>query len=390
MRLSDFGVVLVQPHVLNRDVLKNFPNAGESLGLTSKDKKMIQIAEPHLEVLHFDCANPMPKHALDILYAKECFAVAYKNADTELRPVELLLRQFVDAQQLPQPVPGDTRPNPVRLDPVMPSLTVHITADEEAAYLERETDDERFARERLNSFIGHRRAAEEYEAKMAAEKEPEPAQVAEAEAPAAEATEGEGEEAAEGEAAAEAGVEGEEATAAPADGEEAAAPAADEAAAPAAADAEEDPEAAEERQRAEAEAAELEAAEAEMADAMQVVEEEPELEEEKIPMEVLPLWTPSNKMGNAALIFLYFRNVSCAEVARAEVGSWVWFVLDCASCLCSSPITSSSRTRCPIRRIWPSPSMRSSARRFRLLWRRIRRRSSRTATSPASCPARAG
>lgn len=94
--MSDYGVTLLMPHIISRDLMKRLTDHADKIGLIAKDKRNIIIHPDHLEILHFDIANPMPQFILDILYKKEAFIVCWKNGDTELRPIEGYLIFFLN------------------------------------------------------------------------------------------------------------------------------------------------------------------------------------------------------------------------------------------------------------------------------------------------------
>lgn len=291
-RLPDFGVTVMLPHCLNKDIIKQVPIIGEKFGLTVKDKKLVQMVAADLELLHFECVNRLPQFALNALFAREAFMVAWKKADAELQPVETVLRQLVDLLQLPQPIKGDVSEDPVRVAPVLRAMQLLVTQAEWDEYREGEVTEDQWTRERLRSFESHRRAGEEA-------------------APAA------AEDAPAGDAAAEVTPE---VAAEDADGAE---------------------DGAEEKVDVEVEVTETgDAGEGEStaivgddsvaADTTETLAEEPAAEEpgELLPVEMLPIWTPANKTAQAALIYLYFRNVRVSfRCAKTFPINWHTFQL---------------------------------------------------------------
>lgn len=274
-RLPDFGVTVMQPHCLNKDIIKQVPIVAEKFGLTVKDKKLVQMAVADLELLHFECSNRLPQFALDALFAKEAYMVAWKKADAELQPVETILRHLVDALSLPQPIKGDPSEEPVRVPPVLRALQLQVSKAVWDEYQEWEVTEDRWTRERLRSFEAHRLAGE---GSLAADDASGNAEEG-GETPAmativdAEGAVGESEE-----------KNSEGGVSTTGDGDELMPKAADGDSATVFAENVSDPEA---------------------------IAEEPVTEEpiELFTVDLLPIWTPANKEAQAALIYMYFRNV---------------------------------------------------------------------------------
>lgn len=85
---GDCGVTIFFPHIVSRDLFKRVADPAEKCQLIVRDKKNSQILEEHLEVLHFDCDNPMPKYVIDYLLRKDVFTVCWKLNEGETRPIE--------------------------------------------------------------------------------------------------------------------------------------------------------------------------------------------------------------------------------------------------------------------------------------------------------------
>lgn len=86
---SDMGVTLLMPHIVSRDLFKRLTDPGERMfQLIARDKRNVQILPEHLDVIHFECENPIPRYVLDYIGKKDVFAVCWKVAETELRSVE--------------------------------------------------------------------------------------------------------------------------------------------------------------------------------------------------------------------------------------------------------------------------------------------------------------
>lgn len=87
--MNDLGVTLLMPHIVSRDLFKRLTDPAERIfQLVARDKRNVQIMPEHLEVLYFECDNPMPKYILDYIGKKDAFAVCWKIQEGESRSVE--------------------------------------------------------------------------------------------------------------------------------------------------------------------------------------------------------------------------------------------------------------------------------------------------------------
>lgn len=95
--MLDMGITLVMPHLAKeRDLPKKLTDPADKFELVTKERKLIQILPEELEVLYFEIENPFPDFVLEYLYGKEIMAIAWKKADTDLRPIEEVMSLFVD------------------------------------------------------------------------------------------------------------------------------------------------------------------------------------------------------------------------------------------------------------------------------------------------------
>lgn len=85
---KDCGVTIFFPHIVSRDLFKRVSDPADKFQLIARDKKVSQILEEHLEVMHFDCENPLPKYVIDYLLRKDVFTVCWKLNEGETRPIE--------------------------------------------------------------------------------------------------------------------------------------------------------------------------------------------------------------------------------------------------------------------------------------------------------------
>lgn len=145
------GVSVFMPHIVSKDLLKRIPEYGEKFALVAKDKRNILIAPEDLELLHFEIDNPMPPFLLDILYAKEALMVCWKNADTELTPIEEMLKRLSDSLNMPQPISDEEIDPPIFLPPVLKSTAVEINDEQYQTMILNESSAEALARARILS-----------------------------------------------------------------------------------------------------------------------------------------------------------------------------------------------------------------------------------------------
>lgn len=289
------GVTVFLPHTINKDMMKRLPEYGDQFALTVKDKRLVTIEEKHLEWINFDITNPLPDFLLRELYEKDVYMVAWKIPDTELRPVEQILHNFCDFLSKPQPIKDDTSVPPINMPPILKPHPIMIDDEELERFKEQEIEEDRQIRERIQSLLVHREAAginDETEAEPAP---PEPEPVPEAAPPVVEKSGEDEEEAKSEEEQADEGIVMEDVENVDA--------------APNKSDNEDDDK--EEGQNRPVGSVrfieEDEGGEGEV----ETVEEEPDRRTNKVFM--LPVWTPYTKTGQAALIYLYFRNVRPAE-----------------------------------------------------------------------------
>lgn len=285
--MAEMGVTVFMPHTINKDMMKRLTEYGDMFQLTAKDKKLVTMAEKHLEWINFEIENPLPDFFLRELYEKEVYMVAWKIPDTELRPVEEILHDFSDYLSKPQPIPNDLSDPPISMPPILKPYPVMVDDEELERFKGQEVEGDAFIRERIESLMIHREAAgiqEEFE---------EPVQIVEtvaAELPPVE------------ELAEEEEVEEEQ------ERDEGIVMEDDKIEAVVNSDNDDDDDDDDAKQRTtgpvrfKVEDAEEEAEVEE--------EQEPEIDLRTNKVFMLPVWTPYNKVAQAALIYLYFRNVS--------------------------------------------------------------------------------
>lgn len=85
---ADLGITILMPHILSRDLFKKISDPADKFQLTAKEKKNAQILTEHLEVIHFECVNPLPQYLLDHIMGKDVLMVCWKVNDGDARAVE--------------------------------------------------------------------------------------------------------------------------------------------------------------------------------------------------------------------------------------------------------------------------------------------------------------
>lgn len=125
----DMGVTVMMPHTVSKDLIKRIPDYGEKFGLTPKDKRQVIIQPGDLEVLHFEIDEPLSPFMLEVLHAKEAMLVCWKNAETELRPIEEMLEKLRSYLSDPQPIEEDPS---VFIPAILKTLTLELKEEEYA------------------------------------------------------------------------------------------------------------------------------------------------------------------------------------------------------------------------------------------------------------------
>lgn len=87
-KARDCGVTIFFPPIIGRDLFKKVSDPADKFQLAARDKKTAQILEEHLEVMHFDCDNPMPKYLINHLIKRDVFMVCWKLTDADGKRVE--------------------------------------------------------------------------------------------------------------------------------------------------------------------------------------------------------------------------------------------------------------------------------------------------------------
>lgn len=290
--MAEMGVTVFMPHTVNKDMMKRLTEYGDMFTLSAKDKKLVTIAEQHLEWINFDIVNPLPDFYLRELYEKDVFMVCWKIPDNEMRPVAEVLHSFCDYLSKPQPIKDDLSDPPINMPPILKPYAMMVDDDELERFKAQETDDDALIRERIISLMMHREAAgmKDDDGDAGGGAAAEASAVAD-EAPTVDEM-GEDEEETQSEEEADEGILME-------DVDDGAANVTD-------SDDDDDDNG---KQRLAGSVRFIEkAAEEEEEMGEEEGEKLPDLRTNKVYM--LPVWTPYNKVAQAALVYLYFRNVS--------------------------------------------------------------------------------
>ena len=137
------------PHVNTKDTFKRLVEHSEKLGLTPKDKRSMLMQPIDLEVLNFEIDNPMPKYMLHLLFQKEAYFVCWKNGETEERPIEEILTEFVDFLSTPQPIEDNEDPD-IKLPPIFKSFSLELTAKQYAELFDEDNDGDSIHKEQTD------------------------------------------------------------------------------------------------------------------------------------------------------------------------------------------------------------------------------------------------
>lgn len=159
-RMGEMGVTVFMPHTINRDMMKRLTEYGDSFALTAKDKRQVRMAEKHLEWINYEIDNPLPDFYLRELYEKDVFMVAWKISDLERHPVADVLHNFIDYLCKPQEIANDPSDPPIVMPPIMKPYQIMVDDEELERFLEMENESDRLIRERYRSVMVHRDADE--------------------------------------------------------------------------------------------------------------------------------------------------------------------------------------------------------------------------------------
>lgn len=112
---SDYGVTVMMPHVVDKDLARNVHEYGEHFQLAVKDRKITQIVPEDWELIHFEIDKPISPLYRYLLEAEESLIVCWKKPDYDLRPPETHmeeLRKYLSDPQTTVDDEGNVVPAP--------------------------------------------------------------------------------------------------------------------------------------------------------------------------------------------------------------------------------------------------------------------------------------
>jgi thioredoxin domain-containing protein 3 len=136
--VPDMGVTLFLPHLQmkeSQNMNKKITECADKCELLCKEKKIIQLSPDLLEVLYFECLNPLSGQILQQLYEKDILACAWKLADTDIRPAEEVIGKFVKMIAEPTIVPADESSDvpETTIPPLLANFEIQVKARRSSA-----------------------------------------------------------------------------------------------------------------------------------------------------------------------------------------------------------------------------------------------------------------
>ncbi|XP_038113688.1 uncharacterized protein LOC6043037 [Culex quinquefasciatus] len=92
--IPDMGITLFMPHV-HKDVYKKMNENAEKHDLHFKEKRLVHLNPKMLEVLHFDCENPIEDEIFEHIFYKDVQAYVWKLQEDVSRTPEDVIADFV-------------------------------------------------------------------------------------------------------------------------------------------------------------------------------------------------------------------------------------------------------------------------------------------------------
>ncbi|XP_055588550.1 uncharacterized protein LOC129740930 [Uranotaenia lowii] len=92
--IPDMGVVLFMPHV-HKDIFKKLNEMAEKHDLQLKEKRLVHLNPKMLEVLHFECDNPIDDEKFEQIFYKDVQAYVWKLHEDVVRPIVEIIAEFV-------------------------------------------------------------------------------------------------------------------------------------------------------------------------------------------------------------------------------------------------------------------------------------------------------
>ncbi|XP_031627740.1 uncharacterized protein LOC116343675 [Contarinia nasturtii] len=92
---SDMGVTVLMPHIISRDLLKRLSDPADKCQLVAKDKKTVQILREHIDTLDLCATDSMPQQLLDHIINRDVFVVCWKVTDTNIDIAEKSVEDYL-------------------------------------------------------------------------------------------------------------------------------------------------------------------------------------------------------------------------------------------------------------------------------------------------------
>lgn len=102
--LIDHGVIIFLPCVPIKDNLKRVLDAGDTLGMVCKERKIGQVTPDMLEIMSFKCDNKLDNCVWERTYNRDMQMAIFRIADQETRSVEEVFLDLISVVTKPQTV----------------------------------------------------------------------------------------------------------------------------------------------------------------------------------------------------------------------------------------------------------------------------------------------
>lgn len=102
--LIDHGVIIFMPCVPIKDNLKRVMDAGDTLGMVCKERKVAQVTPEMLEIINFKCDNKLEDYVWEKTYNRDLQVTIFRIADQETRSVEEVFLDLIAVVTKPQTV----------------------------------------------------------------------------------------------------------------------------------------------------------------------------------------------------------------------------------------------------------------------------------------------
>lgn len=136
--MTDFGCALLTPnYACVKDIHKKLVDPAEKAGFAIKEHKRIQIVESDLPILFFDCPNQFPPEIIQQLLDNEVFIVFLKQWNTDKSVLKMLYdfqnylteRQLIESEFLRSYIEEDENETQYYSSPVFKPYTIILSED---------------------------------------------------------------------------------------------------------------------------------------------------------------------------------------------------------------------------------------------------------------------